>query len=184
MDIKIAKPIGAIASSICFLAISGSGAANAASSEEARYTHPACADSSKAICGVIVMGAAGAYTLDWVSVTARDSQPDSQETHPSCSTAGKKLDRNVPAGNYDTFIMPASCAYTLKVGILAGNNKDQNLFLTPGCQIIARVDGTVVNNSWKSNKVSTLSEQVPTNSSGKPIDRGGHKCGKLKNAGF
>ena len=173
----------AILASTAFVSVNFASPAFAASSEEARYTHPAC-EGTNAICGVIVAGNAGGYTLDWVSVTAKSAQPDSNDTHPACAGSGKKLDRNVPAGNYDTFVMPASCAYKLKLKILSGNGKDQNLFLTPGCQIVTRVDGTVTSNSWKSNKVTALNNQVPTNGDGKPLDRGGHKCGKLSSAGF
>lgn len=158
------------------------GGAQASTSEEARYTHPAC-EGADAICGVIVMGDAGAYTLDWVSVNAKGSQAESG-THPACAGIDKKLDRNVPAGNYDTFVLPASCAYKLTLKILSANKKDKDLYLTPGCQIIAKVDGSVTSNSWKSLSISTLSSKVPTNSDGKPIDGAGHKCGKLSGAGI
>lgn len=165
------------------LGISGIlGIATAASSQEARYTHPACEDKG-AVCGVIVMGDAGAYSLDWVSVNAKGSQA-SPDTHPACAGVDKKLDRNVPAGNYDTFVLPGSCAYKLKIKILSGNKKDKDLYLTPGCQIIAKVDGTVSSNSWKTLEISPLSNQVPTNGDGKPIDGSGHKCGKLSGAGI
>ena len=157
------------------------GLANAASSEEARYTHPAC-EGQNVMCGVIVMGDAGSFTLDWVSVESRGSQPET--VHPACGDGGKKLTRDVPAGNYDTFIMPASCAYKLKIKILGGSGKDQNLYLTPGCRIVAKVSGTVGSHKWKSNEVTALNDQVPTNADGKPIDGNGYKCGKQSGAGF
>lgn len=164
------------------LAAGFAGTAHAASSEESRYTHSAC-EGADAVCGVIVMGNAGVYTLDWVSLSAKSSQAD-QGTHPSCSKVDKKLKANVPAGNYDTFVVPAGCAYKLKLKILSGNSKDKNLYLTPGCQIIAKVDGTVSSNDWKTLEISTLSKAVPTNSDGKPVDAYGHKCGKLSGAGI
>ncbi len=178
----IAKPIGATVIG-AMLALSGvTGVAHAATSEEARYTHSAC-EGANAVCGVIVMGNAGVCTLDWVSVDAKSSQA-SQGTHPSCSGAGDKLTRDVPAGNYDTFVLPASCSYKIKLKILSGNSKDKNVYLTPGCQIIAKVDGNVGSNSWKTLEISTLSNAVPTNSDGKPIDALGRKCGKLSGAGL
>lgn len=182
MRIDVTKSNSALAASLCFVAAGLFGSANAASSEESRYTHSAC-EAANSICGVIVMGNGGAYTLDWVSVNARDSQPAKEVAHPSCADAGKKIDRNVPGGNYDTFVMPASCAYKLKIKILSGNNKDKDLYLTPGCKIIAKVDGTVNSNSWKSLQISKLSENTPTDSSGHPIDSAGHKCGKQGNSG-
>ena len=159
------------------------GPAIAASSEESRYTHPDC-EGANAICGVIVMGNAGGFSLDWVSLHARGSQPGGQATHPSCPGVDKKIDRNVPAGNYDTFVVPAACAYKLKIKILSGNGKDQNFYLTPGCQIIAKVKGTTTSNSWKSNSVKPLNENVPTNEDGAPMDPFGYKCGKQGSAGF
>ena len=158
------------------------GTANAASSEQSRYTHSSC-QGSNAVCGVIVMGNAGVYTLDWVSVNAKSTQAD-EGTHPSCPGIDKKIKDNVSAGNYDTFVVPAGCAYKLKLKILSGNSKDKNLYLTPGCQIIAKVDGTVGSNDWKTLEISKLNDAVPTNSDGKPIDAYGHKCGKLSGAGI
>lgn len=156
-----------------------SGPAQAASSEEASYTHPSC-EGSNAVCGVIVMGNGGSYTLDWVAVNAHSAQP--ANAHNSCAGLDKKLTSNVPAGNYDTFIVPASCSYKLKLKILSGNSKDQNLFLTPGCQIIAKVAGNVGSNSWKTLEISALKSTVPTNADGKPVDGLGQKCGKLSGA--
>lgn len=157
--------------------------AHAASSEESRYTHSSC-EGANIVCGVIVMGNAGGFTLDWVSLHARSPQPGGDATHPSCPSIDKKIDRNVPAGNYDTFIVPAACAYKLQIKILSGNGKDQNFYLTPGCQIIAKVKGTTTSNSWKGNTVKALNDDVPTNSDGVPVDPFGHKCGKQGSAGF
>lgn len=176
-----AKPMGALIAGALITSAGMFGAAHASTSEEARYTHSAC-EGADVVCGVIVMGNGGVYTLDWVSVDAKDTQA-SAGTHPACPGIDKKLDRNVPSGNYDTFVVPASCSYKLKLKILSSNKKDKDLYLTPGCQIIAKVDGTVTSNSWKSLKVSTLSNKVPTNSDGTPIDGNGYKCGKLGSSG-
>jgi hypothetical protein len=180
MKRMLSKSISAGLSGALFAALGLSGAAHAASSEESRYTHSSC-EGQNAVCGVIVMGNAGAYTLDWVELKAHTAQPDN--AHADCSGLNKILTRNVPAGNYDTFVVPASCSYKLKLKILSGNSKDKNLFLTPGCQIIAKVAGSVGSNSWKTLEISTLSSTVPTNSDGKPMDGLGQKCGKLSGSG-
>jgi len=152
----------------------------AASSEEKRYTHPACEDSSKAICGVIIYAVAtSSYYAAYAKVKAKGSQPDGAAIHAQCPGTEKKLDSNIPPGNYDTFVVPASCAYELQIKIEGGNKKDKNLFLTPGCQIIAKTDGTVSSNSWKTLEISYIN-----GASGKPYDPEGHKCGKLSGAGF
>lgn len=177
---KIAKILTSAATSAALVSVGISGIANAATSEEASYTHPDC-EGSNAVCGVIVMGNAGSYTLDWVAVNAHSSQP-SPATHSACSGFDKKLTADVPAGNYDTFIVPASCSYKLKIKILSGNGKDMNIFLTPGCQVIAKVSGSVNSNSWKTLEISSLSDKITTDSDGKPLDPAGYKCGKLSGA--
>ena len=74
------KSISAILAGTMIAASGLSGLANAASSEEARYTHSAC-EGSGAVCGVIVMGNAGVYTLDWVSVNAKSTQASTGTHH-------------------------------------------------------------------------------------------------------
>lgn len=156
------------------------GGADAATSEEASYTHPDC-EGSNAVCGVVVMGNGGSFTLNWVALNAHSSQP-SPATHKSCKGFDKKLSADVPSGNYDTFVVPASCSYKLKTDIKSGPSKDLNLFLTPGCQIIAKVSGTASSNSWKTLEISSLSDKVTTDANGKPLDPAGYKCGKLSGA--
>ena len=175
--------IALLASSMA-IAVSSIMPAEAASAQESRYTYSEC-DESMAKCGVIVAANGGTFTLDWASITARGDQPASSDiTHEKCTEGlERKLKDDVPSGNYDTFVLPASCAYKLKIKILGANSKDQNFYLTPGCQIIATVKGSASNNSWKGNKVSGLSSQVPT-VDGKPVDAGGYKCGKQSSAGF
>jgi len=178
----ITKTISAAIVGATISAIMLPGTAAAASSEEARYTHPDC-EGADAVCGVIIYAVATtSYYGAWARVHARSDQPDSTDTHPSCAKVDKKLDQNIAPTNYDTFVLPASCAYKLEIKIDAGNSKDMNLFLTPGCQIIAKTDGTVTSNSWKTLEISTLSNQVQT-SGGKPVDRSGHKCGKQSGSG-
>ncbi|MEL6830277.1 MAG: hypothetical protein AAFO63_09085 [Pseudomonadota bacterium] len=154
--------------------------AMAASSENKRYTHPDCENASTAVCGVIIYAVATtSYYVDWAEVKAKSSQPDSQDTHPSCAGVDKRLTSTIAPTNYDTFVLPASCAYKLKIKIKSGNAKDMDLFLTPGCQIVTSTKGTTVSNSWKSNDVSWMN-----GASGTPVDANGHKCGKLGGAGL
>lgn len=181
MNFKAASGAAILGAGICVTAFTG--AAHAASSEESRYVHSSC-EGADAVCGVIVYAVAGAYTAASVQLKARGDQPDSPVIHSACSNINKKFTRDTPAGNYDTFIVPASCAYKLKISIKSGNSKDKNIYLTPGCQVIAKTDGTVTSNSWKTLEISTLSDAVPTNSSGKPIDPAGYKCGKQSGAGY
>lgn len=177
---KVTKTLAGVAVGAMAVSLGMFGAAQASISEEASYTHPDCEGSSPA-CGVIVMGNAGSFTLNWVALNAHSSQP-SPATHKSCKGFDHKLSADVPQGNYDTFVVPASCSYKLKTDIKSGPSKDMNLFLTPGCKIVAKVDGTLASNSWKSLDISSLSDEVPTDKNHKPLDPAGYKCGKLSGA--
>ncbi|MEL6414042.1 MAG: hypothetical protein AAFQ15_03785 [Pseudomonadota bacterium] len=148
--------------------------------ETTRYTHHSC-DGPNAVCGVIVIGNAGSYTLEWTSLTARGDQPGGPATHPECPNVDKKIDDDVWQGSYNTIIVPASCAYKIKIRIKTANKKDQNLYLTPGCKIITKVKGTTTSNSWKGNDVSAMNDDIPT-VDGKPVDAMGYKCGKQSSA--
>ncbi|MEM6652217.1 MAG: hypothetical protein AAGA72_13420 [Pseudomonadota bacterium] len=164
-----------------FALIGLSGAANAASSKESEYTHSAC-EGQGAICGAVVMINGTSATLDWVSLKARGSQPYDDYMHPKCPTVTKKFDRDTPSGNYDVFVVPASCAYKIEMKIHSGDKKDLNLYLTPGCSIKAQVSGSASSTKWKTLDINTLSDAVPTDKNGKPINSGGYKCGKQSGA--
>ncbi|MEM7639986.1 MAG: hypothetical protein AAF269_13100 [Pseudomonadota bacterium] len=69
---KITKAMAGAGAAAMVLSTGLFGAAHAASSEEASYTHPDC-EGSNAVCGVIVMGNAGSFTLDWVAVNAHSA---------------------------------------------------------------------------------------------------------------
>ncbi len=155
----------------------------AASSMESEYIDKNCQDPKTAICGAIIVGNAGSFTLDWVSVKARDTQPNTFNIHEKCLGTSKKFDRNVPGANYNKYVVPASCAYTVTVKILSGNKKDQNLYLTPGCMILVKVKGDLVSNKLTV-EASAISDQTPVNANKVPIDPQGYKCGKQSKAGF
>ena len=148
--------------------------------ETTRYKHHSCVD-SMARCGIIAIVNTGSFTLEWTSLTARGDQPGGAATHPDCPSVDKKIDDDVWQGSYNTFYVPASCAYKLKVKIKAANKKDQNLYLTPGCKITASVSGSTTSNSWRGNDVEPLNENVPMKD-GKPVDAMGYKCGKQSSA--
>ena len=180
MSNKLTKSVAGASLGLASATVGLSGIASAATSEEASYTHAEC-EGSNAVCGVVVLGNAGSYTLNWVALNAHSSQP-SPATHSSCKGFDKKLSADVPSGNYDTFIVPASCSYKLKTDIKDGPSKDLNVFLTPGCKMIAKVSGTTTSNSWKTLEISALSDAVTTTDDGKPLDPAGYKCGKLSGA--
>jgi len=141
------------------------------------YTDPACS-SADAVCGAIIYGNAGGYTVDSVHVQAKGTQPSGVQVHPQCAGVDTAFKDSLNVGQYDLFILPANCAYHLKIKIVAGNKKDRNLFLTPGCQIETKTDGTTTINEWHMN-VKWTDKAKQQGMSGTVQDKDGHKCGKL-----
>lgn len=141
------------------------------------YTHSSC-DGNRP-CGAIVYGNAGVYVVTSVVLKSKSDQPDSG---PPCSGIDVKFDSDTSLGQYDQFVVPASCAYNLKINIVAGPKKDRNLFLTPACVIKTKTDGTTTSNEWHVS-ASWIKDKKPEGAPSKPIDSHGHKCGRLKKSG-
>ncbi len=165
-------------------------AAQAQGTEIYRITNPACkvTDSNpNPACGGIVYANEGAYIVKSVELNAKGDQPSGVPINPACAGMDKKFTKNVLYGQYETFVVPADCAYHLKINIESGPKKDQNYFLVPGCQIIGSTDGTVISNSWKHTDVDwTDAAKERAKESGTtlpepPQDQQGNKCGKLGN---
>lgn len=141
------------------------------------YTHPDC-DGTKP-CGAIVYANKGGYVVKSVHLTSRSTQPD---TGASCSGIDVKIGQDLIFGEYHQYVVPASCAYKLKINIAAGPKKDRNLFLTPACVIEAKTDGTTSSNEWHVS-YSWIKGKKPDGAPSKPIDAHGHKCGNLSKSG-
>ena len=151
------------------------------------YTHSYC--NGKRPCGAIVYGNAGGYVVTSVVLKSKSDQPDAgtpTQDHPDtgspCSGIDVKFDSDTSLGQYDQFVVPASCAYNLKINIVAGPKKDRNLFLTPACVIKTKTDGTTTSNEWHVS-ASWIKGKKPEGASSHPLDSHGHKCGRLKKSG-
>ncbi len=142
-------------------------------------------------CGVIVYVNKGGYAVRNIEVAARGSshQPTKDPAfNADCMGVEKKLSAEITIGQYDQFVVPASCAYKLSINISGGPKKDKNLWLTPACVIEASTDGTVTSNSWNKIKTSyapgvkdaarAAGQSLPKD----PEDSEGHKCGEQSKA--
>lgn len=115
-----------------------------------------------------------------------DDQPSGVTLSPACGGMNKKFTNDTAVGQYETFIVPAECAYHMDIQIVWGNHKDKNFFLIPGCGIVADTDGTTTKNKWQ---VSVQWSDVAKERAKKngvtlpepPQDADGNKCGKLGN---
>ncbi len=134
-----------------------------------------------AYCGGIVYLNKGGYVANPVQVDALSSQPSGATINPACSSIGGtafKITADTDLGQYEQFVLPADCAYKLKINIKAGNKKDRDLFLTPGCGIEAKTDGTTLSNQWHVS-VQWSDAAKKKGASGPVVDGAGNKCGNL-----
>ncbi len=177
-----------LAPAIAALTILGlSTAAQAQGTQVNRYTNSACevTDANpQPACGAIVYANKGAYVVTPVELSAKGTQPSGVPINPACAGIDKKFTRDVDVGQYETFVVPADCAYHLKINIEDGPKKDQNYFLVPGCQLIASTDGTTMSNQWHINTSWTDKAKKQAKENGvtlpePPQDQQGYKCGKL-----
>jgi hypothetical protein len=102
-------------------------------------------------CGSIVYINSGAYTVGNVKLAARG--PNHQPTgdplyNPDCEAVSKAFTADLTVSQYDTFILPAACAYELTINIAGGPKKDRHYWLTPGCVIGAVTVGDIRSSSW------------------------------------
>jgi hypothetical protein len=136
-------------------------------------------DTNRKTCGSIAYINKGGYAVNPVILETLSSQPSDKATiSPACKNIDMKSTADVDLGQYLQFIVPGECALKLKIKILAGTNKDRNLFLTPGCVIEAKTDGTTLQNEWH---ISTSWAPSAKNAgySGTVQDGQGNKCGNL-----
>lgn len=147
------------------------------------YTFEYCYDAD-ALCGVVVYVNEGAYVVSSVHLSAKDAddEPDGATINPACDGISKNMSDDLDVDQSVSFTAPASCGYKIKIEIEAGNGKDKNVYLTPGCIAEMSTDGTTLNNDWSKVKTSTMSDSVTVNDDGTPVDADGYPCGKLKKA--
>lgn len=151
-----------------------------------QYVHPACDPSKVAnpVCGGIGYGNDGAYIVNKVEILVKDTQPSGVTLHPECkSTIDVKYTNNLTVGQCDKFTLPADCTYKLKINIEGGPSKDRSLFLTPGCAIATKTDGTTISNDWHVSE-SWASDDAKNkvypngDAPSHPDDGHGNKCGE------
>jgi hypothetical protein len=134
------------------------------------HIYPMCVDSPEE-CGEIRYENKGAYAVT-ASLTTIGKQPSINTLHEKCGDVDVYFLAAFGSGIKTKFVVPASCAYKLKIEISAGRTKDRNLFPTPGCLIKLSTDGTTLSNKWSK-----------VRSSGTETDAGGYECGSLGDAG-
>jgi len=103
-------------------------------------------------CGGVVYANEGAYTVNWVRLSARgDKDQDAKDPtyNQACLGMEKKLTGNLNVGEYHVFIVPATCKYKIKIDIKSGEKKDSDLKVTPACILITHSKGTTT----KDNKI-------------------------------
>lgn len=167
---------------LCLLAALGAQSAHAKTlGEQGRTVVPACDTSNtpNVYCGAIVYGNAGGYVVKNEAIEAESKQPSGVTLHPKCSGTKVRFAFDTSLGQYNTAVLPANCAYKLKINIAGGRKKTRDLYLTPGCLIEMKTDGTTLQNEWHM-KVMWIKGKKPANGPKTPMDGQGNKCGLLK----
>jgi hypothetical protein len=174
----------AVIASICVLAgpndeaAAGDACIETSEGREAQacYSTTSC-ETNQAACGAVVYANAGGYVVNPVEIYERDNQPSDKATISSlCNGIKFNHKKDVQIGRYIMFVVPGECAYKLKIQIALGKSKDRDLFLTPGCAIEAKTDGTTLNNEWHV-KASWTDAAKQKGASGTVQDADGNKCG-------
>jgi len=155
-----------------------------AATERNTYTADYCNDDG-AKCGAIIYGVAGGYAVKKVRVHARSEQPSGVMTNPKCAGFDEKFTDSLNINQYDLFVVPAPCAYDIEIQIAGGKSKSRNQYLTVGCQIETKTDGTTLQNEWHQSSSWTkkaldakLPEQMGLTKNDPPQDAQGNHCGR------
>ncbi len=173
----------AAAGSLLLVLAANAAAASYGCKSDAKYclVSDSCKSSDR-VCGSITYANKGGYVVSPVKLSAKDSQPTGRATiHPSCSGVNFSSGADYDVGQYIQFIVPADCAYKLKINIKAGSKKSRDLFLTPGCVIKTSTDGTTMSNKWHMTTSWSQEAKDKGLSGGVQADSQGNVCGRLSN---
>jgi hypothetical protein len=95
-------------------------------------------------CAALVYANGGAYQVKSTVVEARDN---SYDTNPACNNVSLYSNNSLNLGDYGVFIVPAPCSYKLTIDINGGDNKGNQVYITPGCQLVLESKGTSLNDN-------------------------------------
>ena len=138
------------------------------------YTHDYC-KTEGAYCGTIAYANGGGYVVKSVDLHAQSSQPGKVQINPYCASVEKKFSSDLALNQYDVFVVPANCLYTLKINIQSGPKKNRDIMLTPGCVAQTWTDGTIASNEWHKD-ISWSDQAKQAGASGTVQDPAGNKC--------
>lgn len=97
-------------------------------------------------CGALVIADATTnYYINKVDVNARGTQ--SWDNNSNCTGVTSSNTMDLRASEYGVFILPAPCSYKLEIHIGGGDTKHQDVFLTPGCEIVLQAKGTTLSDN-------------------------------------
>jgi hypothetical protein len=87
------------------------------------------------------------YYVNKIDVEARGEDNQKWDKNPNCLgfTDGNTMD--IRANEYGVFIVPAPCSYKLTIHIGGGDTKGQQVFLSPGCELVLESKGTTLNDN-------------------------------------
>lgn len=95
-------------------------------------------------CAALVYANGGAYQVKGTTVEVRDNPYD---TNPACNNVNLHSSNSLNVGDYGVFIVPAPCRYKLTIDINGGDYKGNQVYITPGCQLVLESKGTSLNDN-------------------------------------
>lgn len=87
------------------------------------------------------------YYVNKVTVKARGEDNQKWDKNPNCIGYSTENTMDIRASEYGVFILPAPCSYKLTIHIGGGDSKDQDVFLSPGCELVLESKGTTLDNN-------------------------------------
>ncbi len=97
-------------------------------------------------CGALVYAnATSNYYVNKVKLKARGTQ--TWDKNSACADLKMEDTIDLRVSEYGVFIVPAPCSYELTIQIGGGDSRSQDVFMTPGCQLVLESKGTTLNNN-------------------------------------
>lgn len=87
------------------------------------------------------------YYVNKVTVQARGEDNQKWDKNPNCLGYSSENSMDIRADEYGVFILPAPCSYKLTIHIGGGDSKSQDVFLSPGCELVLESKGTTLNDN-------------------------------------
>jgi hypothetical protein len=169
---KIQMPVGALFAVSAAVVISAGLATPAEAANKAfTKTHSYCQEKDENgnpvnPCAPLVYANGGTYQVKTTTVEERDNTYD---TNPACNNVSLYSNNSLNTGDYGVFVVPAPCHYKLTIDINGGDSKGNQVYMTPGCELVLESKGTSLNDNKPHKKSIKWADAARTSLAAKGI---------------